>query len=326
VNPSGRAAERGTRSREAYDAYLEGRFHWNKRTESDSRKAIAFFEQSIAHDPEFAEAWAGLADTYLTLPYYSLVPTREALPKSRAAAQRALELRPGLGAVHATLAYGLMIDLQWAAAETEYRRAIELSPDDANAHKWYADLLMMTGRWNAALRELRTALDLDPLSANIWTILGEWSWFQGQLDEAMAQFRKALELTPTLPLALELAARLCWQRDQIAEYFGLRERLEAVSQRVAVPTADLRRAYDHGGRTEVLKAQLSAPAARLLPSDRARWHAELGDLDAAFRDLDESLAEREIRLPYVTYFADFAPLWKDPRFGELLSRMGVRQP
>src|SRR5712692_10154048 len=160
---------------------------------------------------------------------------------------------------------------------------------------------MMTSRSSAALRELRTALQLDPLSASIWTIMGEWHWFEGRFDDAMAQYRKALELTPTLPLALELAARLCWQRGDIDQYFSLRERLEAISQRVAVPTADLREAYARGERDEVLRAQLSAPVARLLPSDRARWHAELGDLDAAFQDLDDSLARREIRLSYVTY-------------------------
>jgi len=277
ISQAGLAASQGTRNSDAYDAYLEGRFLWNKRTESDVVKAIQFFEHAIALDPAFAEAWAGLADSCVVLPFYSLVS-----------------------------------------------RAITLSPEDATAHKWYADLLMMTGRSSAALRELRRALELDPLSASIWTIMGEWYWKEGQLDEAMAQYRKALELTPSLPLALELAARLCWQRGDVEQYFALWERLEVVSQRVAVPTAALREAYARGGRSEVLRVQLSAPVASLLPTDRARWHAEMGDLDAAFRDLDDSLAQRELRLAYVTYFADFAPLWKDPRYEALLVRMGVR--
>ena len=324
ISQAGFAAARGTRNSDAYDAYLEGRFLWNKRTESDVRRAIQFLEHAIALDPAFAEAWAGLADSYVVLPFYSLDSTKDMFPKAREAALRALELNPELGSAHATLAYALMIDLQWAEADQEFRKAIMLSPDDATAHKWYADLLMMTRRSSAALRELRRALDLDPLSASIWTILGEWYWLEGQLDEAMAQYSKALDLTPTLPLALELAARLCWQRGDVEQYFTLWERLEAVSQRVAVPTATLREAYRRGGRNEVLRVQLSAPAARLLPTDRARWHAEAGDLDAAFRDLDDALDQRELRLPYTTYFADFAPLWKDPRYEALLMRMGVK--
>jgi eukaryotic-like serine/threonine-protein kinase len=324
ISQAGLAASRGTSNSDAYDAYLEGRFLWNKRTESDVRKAIKFLEHAIALDPQFAEAWVGLADSYVVLPFYSLASTRDTLPKAREAALRALELKPEFGPAHATLAYALMVDLQWADADTEFRRAISLSPEDAMAHKWYADLLMMTGRSSAALRELRRALELDPLSSSIWTIMGEWYWMEGQLDEAMAQYKKALELTPTLPLALELAARLCWQRGDVEQYFALCERLEAVSQRVAVPTAALREAYARGGRLEVLRVQLGAPLARLLPTDRARWHAELGDLDAAFQDLDDSLAQRELRLTYVTYFADFAPLWKDPRYEALLVRMGVK--
>jgi len=324
ISQAGLATSQGTRNSDAYDAYLEGRFLWNKRTESDVVKAIRFFEHAIALDPAFAEAWAGLADSCVVLPFYSLVTTRDTLPKAREAALRALELKPEFGPAHATLAYALMVDLQWEDADSEFRRAITLSPEDATAHKWYADLLMMTGRSSAALRELRRALELDPLSASIWTIMGEWYWKEGQLDEAMAQYRKALELTPSLPLALELAARLCWQRGDVEQYFALWERLEVVSQRVAVPTAALREAYARGGRSEVLRVQLSAPVSSLLPTDRARWHAEMGDLDAAFHDLDDSLAQRELRLAYVTYFADFAPLWKDPRYEALLVRMGVR--
>ena len=107
------------------------------------------------------------------------------------------------------------------------------------------------------------------------------------------------------------------------EYFTWWERLEAVSPRVPVPTSALRQAHAAGGRRAVLRAQLDAPLARRLPSDRARWHAELGDFDAAFRDLDDSAAQREIWLPDINYFADFAPLWKDPRFAALQARMGL---
>jgi eukaryotic-like serine/threonine-protein kinase len=320
----GREPRQGTRNGEAYDAFLEGRFYWNKRTEGDLQKAIRFFERAITIDPGFAEAWAGLADCYVTMPYYSLTPMSELQPRARDAIARALELKPDFGPAHATLAYALMVDLRWPEAEREFARAIELSPDDSNAHKWHADLLMMTGRWSAAMRALRRALELDPLSANVCTILGEWYWHEGQLDEAMSQYRRSLELVPTLPLPLELAARLAWQRDEIEPYFAFRERLEAVSTRIAVPTSVLREAFAHGGRRAVLEAQLSAPVARLLPTDRARWHAELGDLDAAFRDLDDALAQRELRLAYTTYFADFAPLWKDPRYDALLARMGVK--
>ncbi len=320
---SGIANFKGTRNSAAYDAYLEGRFFWNKRTEADMRKAIAFFEQAIALDPEFAEAYVGLADAYHTMPYYSLTQTGEVYPLARVAVDRALALKPGLGAAHSTLGYALMINWQWAESDVAFRRALELDPDDATAHKWYTDLLLMLGRSNAALREIRRAIELDPLSASIWTILGEWYWFEGQHDQAMSHYRKALELQPTLPLALELAARLCWQRDDMEQYLALRARLEAISTRVSVPTAEVREAYARGGREAVLRAQLAGPVARLLPSDRALWHAELGDMDAAFRDLDEAYEQREIRLPYAMYFADFARVWKDPRFAALKKRMGL---
>jgi serine/threonine protein kinase/Tfp pilus assembly protein PilF len=322
LDPSG--STQGTTDRDAYDAYLEGRFYWNKRTEADVQKAIGFFERALAIDPQFAQAWVGLADCHVTRPFYSLMSTKDELPKAREAAQRALQLQPKLGAAHATIAYASMINLEWAAAEEEYRQAIELSPDDATTRSWHADLLMMMGRMNAAWREIRRALENDPLSARVWTELGQWHWAEGQLDEALADFYKALELTPTMPLALELAARVCWQRGDIEQYFGLRERFEAVSDRVAGSTQQLRAAYSRGGRAEVLRVQLSAPTARQLPTDRALWHAELGDFDAAFLDLEDAIDQAAIRLPYVTYYADHAPLRADPRFNQFLIRLGLR--
>jgi eukaryotic-like serine/threonine-protein kinase len=162
INQAGPATGRGTNDGDAYDAFLEGRFYWAKRTEADARKALGFFERAIAIDPGFAEAWAGLADCHVTRCFYSLMPTSESLPKAREAARRALSLRSELGAAHATLGYASMIEFKWDEAEREYRQAIELNSDDATARVWYAELLMMTGRMNAALREVRRALELDP--------------------------------------------------------------------------------------------------------------------------------------------------------------------
>src|SRR5262249_11668622 len=120
-NPPALASSRGTRNSDAYDAYLEGRFYWNKRTEADLRKGIEFFEKAVALDPLFAEAGGGLAVSSVVFPYYSFTPPRDALPKARDAAQRAWKIKPGRGAAHATLAYALMISLRWAEADNEFR-------------------------------------------------------------------------------------------------------------------------------------------------------------------------------------------------------------
>ena len=310
----------------AYDALLQGRFFWNRRSEADLNSAIRSFQQAIALDSSFADAWAGLADAYVLLPFYSFVPTREAVPKAEAAARHALTLNPDLGPAHAALAYALMnYDWQWAQADSEFRRAIALSPGDANTHKWYGDLLMITGRSDAALREVRRALELDPLSPNVIVVLGSLDWSAGRDAEARQQWEKALDLNPEHPLALEFAMRLAWRQGDVERFFALRQRLEAIPPRIAPATEELRRAYGAGGRNAVLRAQLAAPEARHLPIDRARWHAELGDFDAAFKDLDQAFTERDIRLPYVIYWKDNAPLWNDPRFAALLTRMGLHR-
>ncbi len=315
-----------TRNPAAYDALLQGRFFWNRRSEADLNSAIHSFDQAIALDSTFAEAWAGLADAYVVLPFFSFVPTREAVPKAEAAAERALALNPNLGPAHAALAYAVMnYDWQWARADSEFRRAIALSPGDANAHKWYTDLLLVVGRPDDALREVRRALELDPLSPNVIAIMGEWYWSVGRDREAEAQIRKALELNPEHPLVLEYALRLAWRRGDMDQFFAIRRRLEAVPPRIAPATEEVRLVYAAGGRDAVLRAQLAAPAARHLPTDRARWHAELGDLDGAFGDLEQAFAERDIRLPYATVWRDYAPLWNDPRFAALLARMGLHR-
>jgi eukaryotic-like serine/threonine-protein kinase len=316
---------RATGNPAAYESYLQGLFAWNRRTEADLRQAIRLFEQAIAQDSTYAEAWVGLADAHVLLPFYSsLIPTRDEVPKAEAAARRALALDPNLGPAHAALAYALMAyEWRWAQADSEFRLATALSPGDATAHKWYEDLLSVMGQRDDAFREARRALELDPLSPNVLAIMAELYWGAGRETEAQDELRKALAVNPEHPLALEYAMRVAWSRGDVGQFFAFRQRLEAIPPRVPPATEELRRAYAAGGRKAVLRALLAGSGAR--PTDRARWNAEIGDFDAAFRDLDRAVTERDIRLPFVTTWKDYAPLWSDPRFATLLTRIDLHR-
>ena len=324
TRPAAPEPSRATRNPAAYESYLQGLFSWNRRTEADLQEAVRFFQQAIAQDSTYAEAWAGLADAYVLRPFYSsFITTRETVPKAEAAARRALALNPRLGPAHAALAYALMnYDWQWARADSEFRLAITLSPGDATAHKWYFDMLMVAGRRDEAFREIQRALELDPLSPNVIVILGEWYWDVGRDSEALAQFHKALAINPEHPLALEYAMRHAWSLGDVEQFFTLRERFEAIPPGVSPSTEELRRAYAAGGRKEVLRALLTAAGSR--PVDRARWAGDLGDLNAAFAELTRAADVRDIRLPYVAVWPDYAPVWSDPRFAALMARIGVR--
>jgi tetratricopeptide (TPR) repeat protein len=313
-----------TRNAEAYDAYLQGRFFWNQRSVPNLRRAISFFELALERDPDFAEAWVGLADVYLMLPFYSTVPTREVVPKAQQAAEKALAINEGLAEAHTTLAYVLALyHWDWEASDQEFRRALELNPRYTTALKWYSDVLSFMGRDQEALEAVQLAAKLDPLSPNIQTILGKWYWFAGRPDEAMAQFNKALELDPVFPLALMHKSWLCWSLSDMEGFFATREQLEKVSKRGEVPASELRRSYAGGGPEAVLLLQVNAPEAKYFPVDRARWHSLLGDLDAAFRDLDQASEERPPWLPFIVDFPELEPLRSDSRYQVLLDRLGL---
>ena len=158
-------AVRPTANPEAYELYLKGRFLWNKRTGADMRKAIDYFNHAIAKDPNYALAYAGLADCYDLLHEYSDLSPKESYPKAKAAAIKALELDDTLGEAHTSLAYSLVnYDWDWRGAEKEYQRAIQLNPNYATAHQWYAECLSMLGRHTEAIAEIKRAQELDPLS------------------------------------------------------------------------------------------------------------------------------------------------------------------
>jgi len=322
----GTTASTGTSDLQAYDAYLQGRFFWKKRAVPDLVQAIEYFNDAIARDSTYAQAWAGLADAWLVLPFYGdTILSSETIPRARRAAEHALSLDPDLAEAHTSLAFALGIfDWDWDAAEREFRRAIELDPWYPTAHKWYSDLLAALGRPDEALVEAQRAAELDPRSANARTIVALREWDLGRAEDARTDFERALAVDPTFPLALRWASGFYWSVGDTARYFALRERLDAVSGNESVPVSVLRAAMATGGADSVLRLQADAPGARRTPTDRAAWHGQLGDLDAAFADLDQAMKERTVWLPLVIRDRPMAPLRGDPRFADVLGRMGLR--
>ncbi len=186
-------------SADAFEAYLRGRYFWNKRTGDGYKKAVEYFSQAIERDASYALAYDGLADAYLFFSGYSgNSSSTEAIPKARAAARKAIELDGSLAEPHATLGLIAMnYDWDWQTSEQEYKRAIELNPNYATAHHWYGEYFSALGRFDEANRELKQARDLDPLSLIISTDIGKMLYYSRKYDEAIDQLRKTLEMDPT---------------------------------------------------------------------------------------------------------------------------------
>src|SRR5205085_2382590 len=163
-----RLAKRDTANAEAFRLYLLGRFHWNKRSKDELQRGTDYFWKAIAADPTYALAYAGLADSYLVLTSYNYLPAREAVPRARSAAAKALEFDPALGEAYTSRGWVKYVyDWDWPGAEGDFRQALKLNPGYATGHHWYADYLTALGRFDEAGAEMRQAQELDPLSAII---------------------------------------------------------------------------------------------------------------------------------------------------------------
>ncbi len=189
-------AKNYTDNNEAYQLYLQGRFHWNKRNIPEFEKAIVFFKQAIEKDPNYALAYSGLADTYAVFPEYGDFRPKEYMPQAKAAALKALELDPNLAEAHTSLAQIIRQEFDFAGAEKSYKRAIELDPNYATAHHWYSRLLSFSGRHDEAFREITKAVELDPFSYAINVAMGLQLSYAGRFDEALLQSKKAKEVSP----------------------------------------------------------------------------------------------------------------------------------
>jgi Tfp pilus assembly protein PilF len=213
-------------SYEVYDLYLKGRYFWNKRTPDGFRQAAEYFQQAIGQDPNYARAYAGLADTYGLMSTWGQVPQNEFMPKARSAALRALEIDDTLAEAHTSLALvAENYDYDWQTADKEFRRAIQLDPDYATAHQWFAEYLSWQGRFDEALAESERARQLDPLSLIISTDHASILYFSRQYDRAIAQCRAVLDMDPNfsrvraiLVLAYVQSGRFAEAIDELARW------------------------------------------------------------------------------------------------------------
>src|ERR1700678_364971 len=314
---------------EAYESYLKGRYFWNKRTADGLRVALAYFNQAIEEDPNYAQAYSGLADTYALLGdwQYAVMTPAEAYPKAKAAALKAVELDSALGEAHNSLAFVLDgFDWDLDSGGKEFRRAIELNPGYATGHHWYAWHLALLGRYDEAIAEMKKAESVDPLSLIINADLAELLVLAHSYDEAIGQSRKTIEMDPNFAMAHDQLAEAYLQKPMYDQ--AIAELQQAVQLSGGSPTciANLARAYSLSGkRSEAMKLlndlKSSSTARDSHASEVATIYASLGDKDEAMVWLEKGYAERFN--PGVLIRPGFGPLPTDPRFQDLVHRVGL---
>lgn len=312
----------------AYEAYLKGRYHWNKLTLQQLQKARAYFEEAIEKDPTFALAYVGLADCYSYLGFFRWLPPQETSSKGKAAISKALELDDRLGHAHLTLAVlHWRFDWNWSAAEREFKRALELNPNYAFAHSNYAAFLALTGRVHEATTELQRARELDPVS--IWAKNAGVFFLARQYDTLMESSRGLLDLEPNswlghlwLGFAYEGLGKI---PEAIPEYQEATELSGGDTDAVAA----LAHAYAVTGRTAQARKMLrelerSQRIRYISPYMTATIYAGLGDKNKAFELLERSYQERASDLPwFIKADPRIDNLRSDPRFQDLLRRIGL---
>lgn len=315
----------------AYEAYLKGRYFWNKRSPESLLKAVDYFQQAIADQPDYAAAYSGLADCYGLLGSipYAVLPPREAFPKAKAAAQKALALDPKLAEAHVSLGYvDLVYEWDAAGAERELQLALQLRPDYATAHQFYAYYLSATGRLDEAINERKRAQELDPLSPVITASLGEAYYLAAQFERSGDEYKKSLELDPDFSVGLINLGRTEIQMGRYAEaahLFG-----NALKGREEDPGLLMLLGYDLA-----LAGDGAAARARLRQLQRISQHryvpalyvaaiyTGLGDKDQAFAWLQKAYDERCDYLVYLWTEPAARALRNDPRFAQLMARIPV---
>jgi TolB-like protein/TolA-binding protein len=326
-----RLNRRETTNSEAYQLYLQGRYFWNKRTEESLRKAVNLFQRATEKDPGYALAHVGLADAYIQLgidDIGGLAPI-EAFPKARQAAVKALTIEDTLAEAHAALGFvKLQYDWDWRGAESELEHAILLDAKYAPAHQWYGLYLSRVGRHQQAIQETIRAYDLDPVSPAISRAVGFRFYEARRYDEAIQQLRKTLELEPNYAQARYTLGLAYVQTGRFED--AIRELQEGIklSGGSRTITGALGYAYARAGKTgdarRVLEELMAQPGGRYVsPYNVALIFTGFSDNDRAFEWLERAYQGRASRLGWLAVLPEFDSLRPDPRFSDLLRRIGL---
>ena len=313
---------------EAYQAYLKGRYYWNRRTAENLKKAIEQFKSATDRDPNYALAFVGLADCYGVLNEYAGIPSSETLPQSIAYAERALAIDGQLAEPHATL--GLVNDLSWefVESEKEFKQAIELNPNYPTAYHWYSILLKNIGRNDEAAAMIKRAQELDPLSSVISVNVSRLFQLQNNHDASIENSLKLIELDPNFGPAYEYLALSYLKKGRNAEAIAAAEKAADLTKRASITLGDLGYVYAATGKraeaVSVIK-ELEAKYARkeAIGQYLSAVYAALGDKDKAFEWLDKDFQARNGKLVEVRWQLQSEALRDDPRYKDLLRRINL---
>jgi TolB-like protein/Tfp pilus assembly protein PilF len=322
-----RLADSGAISPQAHEAYLKGRYFWSKRTEEALQKGIVHFQEAITHEPRYAAAYDGLSDSYVMLACRGVLPARQTFQKARQAVLKALEIDGALGEGYATLAHLRLHDWDWTDLDADFRRALELNPAHAFAYYWYGEYLLAMGRVDESIAMVTTAHAMDPLSSVLSAAFSMLLYLARRYDAAVDRLNEALDLDAGHFL-LHLRLGLVYLQTGLPEA-AIDEMQNAVSLsgRSTETLAGLAQAYGAAGRRadmQAILAELDEQSAQryVSPYNLARVHAASGDADLAFSWLERAWEERNPDLIELVSEPVFDPVRPDPRFADLLRRVG----
>ena len=324
-----RLAKRQTQDSESYQLYLRGRYQWNKRTLDGMQQAIELFQQAIAKDSRYALAYAGLADAYILLADYNVLPAREVMPRAKDAAAQALQIDDSLAEAHTSLGWvKLTHDWAWPDAEREFKRALQLNSNYALAHQMYGEYLTLTGKLDDASSEMQRALDVEPVSLPMNRAAALTAYYAGRYDQAIEQSRKTLLLDPAFIGAHVTLGRAYQEKQSYTEAIAEFQQALQLSQGDSNELAALAQAYALAGKpTEARKSlnELKERSAQtyVQPIWIAAILTAMGEKDEAFQWLQKGYADRSSWVVYLKVDPLFSKLRSDPRFIDLAQRAGL---